>query len=564
MITWILRWRYDKKDEALLEAIAHHIAPVLYARLERDKKEVERNRAEEALRRERDFAESLIETAQAIVMVLDTVGRIVTFNPYMEEVSGYKLEEVKGKDWFTTFLPEYDHARIRELFSRAVNDMQTRGNINPIVIKDGQQRYIEWYDKTLKDAAGNVIGLLAIGQDITERKLAENKVKELLTSVKSERDKLSALVNSITDEVWFTDQERRFTLANPTALREFNLTIGNQVRVEDLAQGLEVLRSDGSPRPLEEAPPLRALKGEVVQGQEEIVRIPIHGKLRYRQVNSAPVRDAAGQIIGAVSIVRDITERKQAENKLKYYAERLEDMVAERTQELREAQAQLVRREKLAALGQIAGGVAHELRNPLGAIKNTAYFLNMILSQPDTETKEALGILNKEIEACERIISGLLGFARPGPPHRTKVDINDIVRTALSRNPVPDNIEVESQFDERLPTIQADPEQLDRVFENLVINALQAMPEGGRLVVKTETPTPDRVTVSVTDTGVGIDEQTKGKVFEPLFTTKAKGIGLGLALANMVVQAHSGTFDVESEVGKGTTFTVSLSVDGEK
>jgi PAS domain S-box-containing protein len=129
----------------------------------------EHKRTEESLRCERDFAESLIETAQAIVLVLDTKGRIVRFNPYMEEVSGYRLQEVQGKDWFTTFLPERDRDQIRTLFLQAIDDMQIRGNVNLIVTKDGCERQIEWYDKTLKDAEGNTLGLLAIGQDISDR-----------------------------------------------------------------------------------------------------------------------------------------------------------------------------------------------------------------------------------------------------------------------------------------------------------------------------------------------------------------------------------------------------------
>jgi PAS domain S-box-containing protein len=133
----------------------------------------ERKQAEEALRSEKDFAETLVETAQVIVLVLDTEGRIVRFNPYMEDISGYCLQEVQGKDWFTTFLPERDQERIRAIFSQAIDDIQTRSNVNPIVTKDGCERKIEWNDKTLKDADGNIVGLLAIGQDITERKRTE-------------------------------------------------------------------------------------------------------------------------------------------------------------------------------------------------------------------------------------------------------------------------------------------------------------------------------------------------------------------------------------------------------
>ncbi len=128
-----------------------------------------------ALWRAKTFAESVIDTAQAIVLVLDKQGRIVRFNRYFEEISGYELDEVRGKDWFTTFLPQREQPRIRQLFRRSVDDVQVRGNVNPIVAKDGSERLISWWDKTIKDAQGNVVVLLAIGHDITELKQAEQK-----------------------------------------------------------------------------------------------------------------------------------------------------------------------------------------------------------------------------------------------------------------------------------------------------------------------------------------------------------------------------------------------------
>jgi PAS domain S-box-containing protein len=133
----------------------------------------ERARVEAALQSERDFAESLIETAQAIVLVLDTEGRIVRFNPYMEEISGYRLDEVQGQDWFSTFLPEHERERIRGTFLNALGDAQTHGNVNAILTKNGRKLLTEWYDKTLKDASGNVVGLLSVGQDVTARVQAE-------------------------------------------------------------------------------------------------------------------------------------------------------------------------------------------------------------------------------------------------------------------------------------------------------------------------------------------------------------------------------------------------------
>jgi PAS domain S-box-containing protein len=134
---------------------------------------IERKRAEEALRKEKQFAESLIDTAQAIILVLDTTGRVVSFNRYMEEVSGYHLEEVRGRDWFSIFFPEDDQLRTKGLFLKAIDGIQTRGDVNAIITKDGRTRDIEWYDKTLKDENGDTVGLLAIGQDVTERNKLE-------------------------------------------------------------------------------------------------------------------------------------------------------------------------------------------------------------------------------------------------------------------------------------------------------------------------------------------------------------------------------------------------------
>ena len=138
----------------------------------------ERKEIEEALRHERDFAESLVETAQVIVLVLDVEARIVRFNRYFEEISGYSLAEVKGKDWFATFLPAWDHPRIRRAFARALANMPTIGNVNPIVTRSGEERQIEWYSKTLCDAGGEITGVLATGHDITERLELEEQFRQ--------------------------------------------------------------------------------------------------------------------------------------------------------------------------------------------------------------------------------------------------------------------------------------------------------------------------------------------------------------------------------------------------
>jgi len=166
---------------------------------------------------------------------------------------------------------------------------------------------------------------------------AKEENQTLLNTAQYERDRLLALVNSIADEVWFADTEKKFTLANPSALREFGLGPTDQIDVEKLARSLKVYRPDGSPRPVEEAPPLRALQGEVVKNQEEIIQIPASGELRYRQVSSTPVRDATSKIIGSVSVVHDITEVKRMEEELRRSRDELETRIQERTAKLRSA-----------------------------------------------------------------------------------------------------------------------------------------------------------------------------------------------------------------------------------
>jgi signal transduction histidine kinase len=240
----------------------------------------------------------------------------------------------------------------------------------------------------------------------------------------------------------------------------------------------------------------------------------------------------------------------------------------------KEVKEHMVRSQGLAVVGKLARGMAHELRNPLGAIKNAAYFLNMALEEAQQAVKDALDILEKNVGRCEKIVNSLHVFANPKPPTLRAIDIRDVLQKALLHASIPENITAVSQLDKSLPTILADPDQLGQVFRNIISNAIQSMPEGGKLVAKIEVARPPWVAVSFADTGLGIQKEHLDKVFDPLFTTKAKGIGLGLALAKTVVEGHGGTVEVESpstefipraaegltagEMGKGSTFTVKL------
>ncbi len=224
---------------------------------------------------------------------------------------------------------------------------------------------------------------------------------------------------------------------------------------------------------------------------------------------------------------------------------------------LRDARAELIRKERLAVLGQLSGSVSHELRNPLGVISNAVYYLNNVLPDADETTKEYLGIISSEVHTADKIVSDLLDLSRTRPAERTETAVTELVAQVLARQPVPENIEVVTEIATDLPPLLVDPGQIGLVLANLVTNAIQAMPEGGELALSARSG-ESTVTLSVSDTGCGISEDTMAKLFEPLFTTKSRGIGLGLSVSKNLVEVNGGAIEVESEVGKGATFTVEL------
>ena len=180
-----------------------------------------------------------------------------------------------------------------------------------------------------------------------------------------------------------------------------------------------------------------------------------------------------------------------------------------------------------------------------------------MMETPSSEIKETLEILNNEVENCEKIINSLLNFARPTEPVLQKVIIPDIIQGVLERIDIPENVNVQGKFSKKNPIILGDPHQLERIFLNLITNAIQAMPDGGMLTLRLAAKAGN-LQIYVQDTGIGISEENMKKLFEPLFTTKAKGIGLGLSIVKTLVDSHKGELTVESEVGKGTTFMIQL------
>jgi PAS domain S-box-containing protein len=273
----------------------------------------ERKRAEESLRESEERYHMILDQAADAVFIHDKAGRILDVNRKACRSLGYTREELLSKS-----VGDIDPDAIQ-----AGKDQQWNAVLAGGVFtfesghkrKDGSTIPVEITLGSVRLPQGPVV--LGMVRDITKRKLAEEKNQVLLAAIQDEKAILSALIDSITDEVWFADSQGTFSLANAAALKEFGLDADRPIEVEALAKSLDVFRPDGSPRPVNEAPPLRALSGEVVRNQEEIVRTPASSELRYRQVSAAPVRDSSGRIFGAVCVVRDITERKRAEESLR-------------------------------------------------------------------------------------------------------------------------------------------------------------------------------------------------------------------------------------------------------
>ena len=242
----------------------------------------------------------------------------------------------------------------------------------------------------------------------------------------------------------------------------------------------------------------------------------------------------------------------------------LEHRIAERTRDLEstvsqlnEAQESLVRRERLALLGQLSSGVGHELRNPLGVMTNAVYYLKAVLTNAPATVHEYLDILQQQITLSGKIVADLLDFARQKPPQRIPTRLRETTEGQVAKLGRTDAVAVDIQIPENMPRVLVDPIQLGQVVLNLLTNASQAMNGRGRITIRAR-ENGCRVYCEVADTGPGIPAQNLEKVFEPLFTTKARGIGLGLSVSRMLARANGGDLTAASTPGQGATFTLTL------
>ena len=462
----------------------------------------------------------VVITAQAIVLVLDPEGRIVRFNPYLEEMAGYRLEEVQGKDWFTTFVPQRDQSHTRELFWEAVQALQTPSVATAIVSKDGHERQIQWSSKTLQDANGNAIGVLSIGQDITERERAQAWLR--------------SLIDTTQDAVLTIDRQGRVVLFNSAAERIFGYT-----QAEVQGQKVNVLMPE----------PYANEHGGYIARYEQTGERRAIGHIR-----TVAARRKNGEVF---PIELSVTEVK-ADGEVRYGA-----FIRDISEKVR-LQEQLLERERLAAIGTTAAKFAHEVGNPLNGMYMATQLLERHLVRQSNPADERLTTivrnLTGEIKRLNLLLEEFRSLARRQQLNLRSVPLALVVTDVLNAETphyTAGGIRVEQVLPPDLPPIAADHEKLKQVLLNLCKNAAEAMPQGGTLTVRARN-SGDQVRLEVSDTGVGIP--TGVDIFEPFTTTKPQGTGLGLTIVRQIVAAHRGTLTYHSVPGQGTTFTLVLPV----
>jgi PAS domain S-box-containing protein len=469
--------------------------------------ETERKRAEEALRQEKDFVRRLTETAQVIVLVLDTEGRIVSLNPYMEEISDYRLEEVRGKDWFATFLPERDRDRMRESFSTAIDDTHTRGNVSPIVTKDGREREIEWYDNTLKDAKGNTTGLLAIGNDITERKRIDEALRE-------------------------SEERFRNLFENaPLCILELDLTQTPPIIVRTNRQAQRVYgwpSEESASIPLDMIFPPIAIPevARVVDALRAGETITLESVNLRRDGSVFPVRISAASATASVLSRIVVT---------------VEDITAEKS---RRSEEEAIAEERRRIAREIHDGLAQDLASLRFRIRLWHDLVDRDPAQMHAELGELRELLSKQIRGARRSIFAL----RP-------VALDELGFYPALRQFISDFGEQNQlHADLCIPGPEARlPPLLEPVLFRIVQEALNNVgkhAQASMVRIELALGPAGSVTLSVRDDGVGFDLESLDQA--------ARYGHLGLKQMCERVEGLQGTFMLQSQAGRGTEIQVIL------
>jgi PAS domain S-box-containing protein len=482
------------------------------------------------------------------VVIGDVDGYITYVNDAALKMFGtVDKKEALGKH-VIEFVAEQDRAKVVQISLSSC--LTKKGMVNEFFAlkKTGEDFPVEVTTAPITSSDGKQIGFIDILRDITGRKKVEEALKQ---SEKKYRLLFENMQNGfLLCQILFDKTGK------PTGITdlEFNKAFEKNTGLCALDFAEEKCK-ETTRRILQAYPELFKLGSKVAQtGASQ--RFELHLKDSWFSIFIfSPKKGYLGLFL------EDITEQKKLYQKIEEYSESLEHTVEERTKALREAQDQIVKNERLAAIGELAGMIGHDLRNPLTGIKNAAYLLRKKQTgNMDDRSLDLLGIIDRSVDSANKIINDLLDYSRELHLEFEEYSPKSLINYLLISNvKVPKNI-ILSETVQSFPMIWVDVNKIDRVFLNLISNAIESMPNGGKLEI-TSKQNGDFVDISFTDTGCGISEEVQLKIFKPLFTTKAKGMGFGLAICKRIVEAHGGKITVKSTPNKGSTFTVSLPIE---
>ena len=505
----------------------------------------ERKKMEALLAESEEKFRGIAERSFDATATVDLQGTITYASPSVEKVLGYPVNEVYGKSFLEYFMP-VQLSDATQLFTGLMQGKLLEGIQLELQRKDGTTAIVEINASPII-MNGEIKGIQAVFRDVTQRKKMENALRE-------SEEKIRNILQSSPDAIVVTDIRGNIIECNQASLRMFDVASREELLGKNVMEFVDKKERDRV---------IESTMKTIEQGSMrnlELASMTKDGREVFVEVSASLMRDVSGNPQYLVAIFKDITERKQMLKKLEEYSEQLEQMVEKRTQQLKETQEQLIKAERLAAIGQVAAMVGHDLRNPLTGINSAAYYLKTKLgSKADKNLMEMVELIEKDVQYSDKIIADLLDYSRELQLEFAETTPKLIIKEIFSLITVPKNVQV-IDLTENEPKIIIDLDKVKRVFGNLIKNAIDAMLEGGRLEI-TSKRIEDNVEIIVADTGIGMTKEVMEKLWTPFFTTKAKGMGLGLPICKRIIDAHGGKIAVESEVGKGTKFTVTLPIE---
>ncbi len=485
-----------------------------------------------ALQEKTEKYQLLVENQTDVIVKISPTGGFLFASPSFCEVFGRKEKELAGSP-FEFFVEESDRGRTREALDAAARPPHT-GYLENRVLTAGGYRVFAWTFKGILDAHKQVAGIAGVGRDITENE----RSKEALAA---EKERLAVTLRSIGDGVITTDTEGRIFLMNKVAEDLTGWAHEDAVgRVITEVFNIEGIRGAG----LAEQPNM----GEKEDAKSALLKSLDGKNSRLIEYRRAPIREKNGRIIGKVLVFSDITERRKAEQeRLKW--------------------------QKLESIGVLAGGIAHDFNNILTAIIGNISIAKLLAT--NAKVRERLEKAEKASNRAKDLTRQLLTFSKGGGPVKKTVSIGELVKENVDFAVRGAGVRCEYCVPEGIWQVEVDDGQISQVVQNLIINANQAMPMGGTITVGAENlqvespgPLPVRpgryVKISVSDTGGGIPEDILPRIFDPYFTTKQHGSGLGLATAYSIMKRHGGYINVESRPGAGATFYLYLPASEKK